>query len=52
MAHKGMLGIMFNNARVVGPQQLPSIADLDLDQLDKVIRINIWATLAGIKNKA
>ncbi|KAJ8445996.1 hypothetical protein Cgig2_021828 [Carnegiea gigantea] len=50
MTHKGKLNIMFNNARVAGPQQPPSIVDLDLDQFDKVMQINVRATFTGIKH--
>ncbi|WVZ08924.1 hypothetical protein V8G54_022270 [Vigna mungo] len=52
MTHYGKLDIMYNNAGIPGPSFPPSIADLDLDEFDKVMRINIRGMLAGIKHAA
>ncbi|KAE9599594.1 hypothetical protein Lal_00021280 [Lupinus albus] len=48
----GKLDIMYNNAGITGPTIPPSITDLDLDEFDKVMRINVWGMLAGIKHAA
>ncbi|ESW33626.1 hypothetical protein PHAVU_001G085600 [Phaseolus vulgaris] len=52
MTHYGKLDIMYNNAGIPGPSFPPSIADLDLDEFDKVMRINIRGMIAGIKHAA
>lgn len=48
----GKLDIMYNNAGIVGPVLPPSIAELDLDTFDRVMRINVRGTVAGIKHAA
>ncbi|OIW03362.1 hypothetical protein TanjilG_29347 [Lupinus angustifolius] len=48
----GKLDIMYNNAGITGPSIPPSITELDLDEFDKVMRINVWGMLAGIKHAA
>ncbi|WCJ40226.1 NAD(P)-binding Rossmann-fold superfamily protein [Euphorbia peplus] len=52
MAHYGKLDIMYNNAGVTGPSIPPSILDIDLDEFDKVIRVNVRGIIAGIKHAA
>ncbi|XP_074309196.1 (21S)-21-acetoxyl-apo-melianone synthase SDR-like [Silene latifolia] len=52
VAHYGKLDIMYNNAGIVGQSYPPSIADLDLDQFDQMMRVNIRGTMAGIKHAA
>ncbi|XP_020220013.1 momilactone A synthase isoform X2 [Cajanus cajan] len=52
VAHYGKLDIMYNNAGIAGPTFPPSIADLDLDEFDRVMRINIRGMIAGIKHAA
>ncbi|XP_007032007.2 PREDICTED: short-chain dehydrogenase reductase 2a [Theobroma cacao] len=52
MARHGKLDIMFNNAGVAGQAFPPSIADLDLDEFDRVMRINVRGMMAGIKHAA
>ncbi|KAF7819350.1 zerumbone synthase-like [Senna tora] len=48
----GKLDIMYNNAGITGPIFPPSIAELDLDEFDRVMRINVRGTIAGIKHAA
>ncbi|KAK7336151.1 hypothetical protein VNO77_16684 [Canavalia gladiata] len=52
MIHHGKLDIMYNNAGITGPVISPSIADLDLDEFDRVMRINVRGMIAGIKHAA
>ncbi|XP_058179912.1 short-chain dehydrogenase reductase 2a-like isoform X1 [Rhododendron vialii] len=52
IARHRRLDIMYNNAGIVGPVLPPSIADLDLDDFDRVMRVNIRGTIAGIKHAA
>ncbi|XVE67619.1 hypothetical protein DITRI_Ditri09bG0002300 [Diplodiscus trichospermus] len=52
MARHGKLDIMFNNAGIAGHAFPPSIADLDLDEFDRVMRINVRGMVAGIKHAA
>ncbi|XVF13839.1 hypothetical protein REPUB_Repub09cG0003000 [Reevesia pubescens] len=52
MALHGKLDIMFNNAGIAGQTFPPSIADLDLDEFDRVVRINVRGMIAGIKHAA
>ncbi|KAH7850766.1 hypothetical protein Vadar_002685 [Vaccinium darrowii] len=52
MARHGRLDIMYNNAGIIGPAPPPSIADLDLDEFDRVMRVNICGIIAGIKHAA
>ncbi|KAI8030127.1 Short-chain dehydrogenase reductase 2a [Camellia lanceoleosa] len=41
VARHGRLDIMYNNAGITGPVFPPGIADLDLDEFDRVMRINV-----------
>ncbi|KAL2928176.1 Short-chain dehydrogenase reductase 2a [Bienertia sinuspersici] len=50
VAHHGKLDIMYNNAGIIGPIYPPSIADLDLDQFDQVLRVNVRGMVTGIKH--
>ncbi|KAF9604539.1 hypothetical protein IFM89_007660 [Coptis chinensis] len=52
MAHHGKLDVMYNNAGITGPSFPPSVADLNLDEFDRVMRINVRGTMAGIKHAA
>lgn len=52
MAHYGKLDIMYNNAGITGPTIPPSITELDLDEFDKVMKINVKGMIAGIKHAA
>lgn len=52
MARHGRLDIMYNNAGITGPALPPSIAELDLDEFDHVMRVNIRGIIAGIKHAA
>lgn len=52
VARHGKLDIMYNNAGVSGRAYPPSIADLDLDHFDSVLRVNVRGTMAGIKHAA
>lgn len=48
----GKLDIVYNNAGITGPSIPPSITGLDLDEFDRVMRINVWGVVAGIKHAA
>ncbi|KAL0450841.1 UNVERIFIED_CONTAM: Short-chain dehydrogenase reductase 2a [Sesamum latifolium] len=50
LARHGKLDIMCNNAGIAGSPFPPSIIDLDLNEFDRVMRINVRATIAGIKH--
>ncbi|XWS30567.1 hypothetical protein CRYUN_Cryun24cG0129800 [Craigia yunnanensis] len=52
MARHGKLDIMFNNAGIAGQVFPPGIGDLDLDEFDRVMRINVRGMVAGIKHAA
>ncbi|XP_008362092.3 secoisolariciresinol dehydrogenase-like isoform X2 [Malus sylvestris] len=52
MARHGKLDIMYNNAGITGPAFPPSIADLNLEEFDRVIRVNLRGAVAGIKHAA
>ncbi|KAH9625100.1 hypothetical protein KSS87_018089 [Heliosperma pusillum] len=52
LAHYGKLDIMYNNAGIVGQSNPPSIADLDLDQFDQMMRVNLRGMMVGIKHAA
>ncbi|PKI56063.1 momilactone A synthase-like [Punica granatum] len=52
VAHHRRLDILFNCAGISGPSVPPSIADLDLDQFDRVMRVNLRGMVAGIKHAA
>lgn len=44
----GKLDIMYNNAGITGPVIPPSITELDLNEFEKVMRINVTGVIAGI----
>lgn len=48
----GKLDIMYNNAGITGPTFPHSIAELNLDDFDHVMRVNLRGTIAGIKHAA
>ncbi|KAJ8752424.1 hypothetical protein K2173_004060 [Erythroxylum novogranatense] len=48
----GKLDVMYNNAGIVGALVPPGVTELDLDEFDKVMRINVRGTIAGIKHAA
>ncbi|XP_074309194.1 tropinone reductase-like 1 [Silene latifolia] len=52
LAHYGKLDIMFNNVGIAGQMYPPSITDLDLDEFDRMMRVNVRGMLAGIKHAA
>uniref|UniRef100_A0A6N2ML70 Uncharacterized protein n=1 Tax=Salix viminalis TaxID=40686 RepID=A0A6N2ML70_SALVM len=52
MTRYGKLDIMYNNAGITGPSFPPRIADLDLNEFDKVMQINARGVVAGIKHAA
>ncbi|CAN6575201.1 hypothetical protein ACFX2I_044675 [Malus domestica] len=52
MARHGKLDIMYNNAGITGPAFPPSIVDLNLEEFDRVIRVNVRGAVAGIKHAA
>ncbi|KAG8385021.1 hypothetical protein BUALT_Bualt04G0179600 [Buddleja alternifolia] len=52
LARHGKLDIMYNNAGIAGTSYPPSIVDLDLNEFDRVMRINVRAMIAGIKHAA
>ncbi|CAK9183692.1 unnamed protein product [Ilex paraguariensis] len=52
VARYGKLDIMYNNAGIVGAAVPPSIADVNLDEFDRVMRINVRGMMAGIKHAA
>ncbi|CAA0824600.1 NAD(P)-binding Rossmann-fold superfamily protein [Striga hermonthica] len=52
VAHHGKLDIMFNNAGIAGSAVPPSVADLDLDEFDRVMRTNVRGVMAGVKHAA
>uniref|UniRef100_A0A5B6ZZA2 Putative secoisolariciresinol dehydrogenase n=1 Tax=Davidia involucrata TaxID=16924 RepID=A0A5B6ZZA2_DAVIN len=52
LARHGKLDIMYNNAGIAGPAVPPSIAELDLEEFDRVMRVNVRGIIAGIKHAA
>jgi NAD(P)-dependent dehydrogenase (short-subunit alcohol dehydrogenase family) len=42
----GGLDLLVNNASELGPSPLPSLADYPLDELERVLRVNVLAPLA------
>ncbi|XP_042491457.1 momilactone A synthase-like isoform X2 [Macadamia integrifolia] len=52
VARHGRLDVMYNNAGIAGLSMPPSIADLELDQFDRVMAINVRGSIVGIKHAA
>ncbi|GMI86276.1 hypothetical protein like AT3G26760 [Hibiscus trionum] len=52
MEKHGKLDIMFNNAGVPGKVFPHSITELDLDEFDRVMKINVRGVVTGIKHAA
>ncbi|KAJ0112708.1 hypothetical protein Patl1_02553 [Pistacia atlantica] len=52
MSRYGKLDIMYNNAGTAGRLVLQTIAELDLEEFDRVMQVNIRGTMAGIKHAA
>ncbi|MQM10767.1 hypothetical protein Taro_043665 [Colocasia esculenta] len=52
VAEYGKLDVMHNNAAFPGTLPPPGIADLDLDEFDRVMRVNVRGVVAGIKHAA
>lgn len=52
LALHGKLDILYNNAGITGPSIPPGITSLDLDEFDRVMKINVRGMLAGIKHAA
>lgn len=54
ISHYGQLDILFNNAGVLGNQSKAhkSIADFDIDEFDRVMRVNVRGMALGIKHAA
>ncbi|GLU18699.1 hypothetical protein SLE2022_349840 [Rubroshorea leprosula] len=52
VARHGKLDVMYNNAGITGHPIPPSIADLDLEEFDRVMRVNVGGMIAGIKHAA
>ncbi|KAL2529258.1 NAD(P)-binding Rossmann-fold superfamily protein [Forsythia ovata] len=52
VARYGKLDIMCNNAGIAGCPFPPSVADLDLDEFDRVMRINVRGMIACVKHAA
>uniref|UniRef100_A0A1J3HDJ1 Short-chain dehydrogenase reductase 2a n=1 Tax=Noccaea caerulescens TaxID=107243 RepID=A0A1J3HDJ1_NOCCA len=52
VASNGKLDIMLNSAGISCSIAPPSIADLDMDIYDKVMRLNVRGTVLGIKHAA
>ncbi|KAG7563656.1 NAD(P)-binding domain superfamily [Arabidopsis suecica] len=52
VSRHGKLDIMLNSAGISCSISPPSIADLDMDTYDKVMRLNVRGTVLGIKHAA
>ncbi|XVE97167.1 hypothetical protein REPUB_Repub02eG0287900 [Reevesia pubescens] len=53
ISHYGRLDILFNNAGLLGNQKKhKSIVDFDIDEFDKVMRVNVRGMALGIKHAA
>ncbi|KAK9123352.1 hypothetical protein Sjap_012954 [Stephania japonica] len=52
VAKHSKLDIMYNNAGIAGSPLPSSIADVNLDEFDRVMRVNVRGTMAGIKHAA
>ncbi|KAJ0230552.1 Alcohol dehydrogenase-like protein [Hirschfeldia incana] len=52
VARHGKLDVMLNSAGISCSISPPSIADLDMDIYDKVMRLNVRGTVLGIKHAA
>ncbi|KFK33597.1 hypothetical protein AALP_AA5G034600 [Arabis alpina] len=52
VSRHGKLDVMLNSAGISCSISPPSIADLDMDMYDKVMRLNVRGTVLGIKHAA
>lgn len=52
VSRHGKLDIMYNNAGTAGRLVPQTIAELDLEEFDRVMQVNIRGTMAGIKHAA
>ncbi|KDP22808.1 hypothetical protein JCGZ_00395 [Jatropha curcas] len=53
VSHYGRLDILFNNAGILGNQpKNKSILDFDVDEFDKIMRVNVKGVALGIKHAA
>ena len=52
MSSHGKLDIMFNNAGITGKSIPSGIAQLDLEEFDRVMGVNVRGAIAGIKHAA
>nr|AAK97686.1 AT3g26770/MDJ14_21 [Arabidopsis thaliana] len=48
----GKLDVMYNNAGIVGPMTPASISQLDMTEFERVMRINVFGVVSGIKHAA
>ncbi|KAL1210079.1 Short-chain dehydrogenase reductase 2a [Cardamine amara subsp. amara] len=48
----GKLDVMYNNAGIVGPTTPASISELDMMEFEKLMRINVFGVVYGIKHAA
>ena len=49
VAEVGRLDLLVNNASVLGPSPLPSLADYPLDEFERVLAVNVTAPLALVQ---
>lgn len=52
VAKHGKLDVMYNNAGIVGPMTPASISELDMTEFERVMRINVFAVVYGVKHAA